>query len=75
MCPISQQHRSPAISFPSIVVQLLVYPLGCLWARFMPTRTFNTFGVRWTVNTGPFNIKEHTVVTVRRPDCRRRVLI
>ncbi|GLI75553.1 hypothetical protein PoHVEF18_003810 [Penicillium ochrochloron] len=56
--------RSPAISFPSIVVQLLVYPLGCLWARYMPTRTFNTFGVQWTLNTGPFNIKEHTVVTI-----------
>ncbi|KAJ5459952.1 uncharacterized protein N7458_001504 [Penicillium daleae] len=56
--------RSPAISFPAIVVQLLVYPIGCLWAKYMPTRTFNTFGVEWTLNTGPFNIKEHTVVTI-----------
>ncbi|KAJ5123142.1 hypothetical protein N7448_009239 [Penicillium atrosanguineum] len=56
--------RSPAISFPSIVVQLLVYPIGCAWARYMPTRVFNTFGVQWTLNTGPFTIKEHTVVTL-----------
>ncbi|KAJ5580067.1 uncharacterized protein N7459_006052, partial [Penicillium hispanicum] len=56
--------RSPAISFPAIVVQLLVYPIGCLWARVIPTRTFTTFGVRWTFNPGPFTIKEHTVITI-----------
>ncbi|KAJ5778327.1 hypothetical protein N7520_001573 [Penicillium odoratum] len=56
--------RSPAISFPAIVVQLLVYPIGCLWARVIPTRKFNTFGVQWTFNPGPFTIKEHTVVTL-----------
>lgn len=55
--------RSPAINFPALVVQLLVYPAGCLWARVMPTRVFSLFGVRWTLNTGPFTIKEH-VVTV-----------
>ncbi|THC93217.1 hypothetical protein EYZ11_007299 [Aspergillus tanneri] len=55
--------RNPAISFPAIVVQLLVYPFGCLWARVMPTRVFHTCGVRWTLNTGPFTIKEHTVIT------------
>ncbi|KAJ5108826.1 hypothetical protein N7456_005501 [Penicillium angulare] len=56
--------RSPAISFPAIVVQLLVYPIGCLWARFVPTKVFNTFGVRWTFNPGQFTIKEHTVITI-----------
>ncbi|KAJ5692286.1 hypothetical protein N7462_001709 [Penicillium macrosclerotiorum] len=56
--------RSPAISFPAIVVQLLVYPIGCLWAKLMPTREFTTFGVHWTLNPGPFNIKEHTVITI-----------
>lgn len=30
----------------------------------MPTKVFNTFGLRWTLNTGPFTIKEHTVITV-----------
>ncbi|KAJ5895399.1 hypothetical protein N7495_007090 [Penicillium taxi] len=56
--------RSPAISFPVLVVQLIVYPIGCLWARFIPTRTFSTFGLRWTFNPGPFTIKEHTVITI-----------
>lgn len=33
----------------------------------MPSKVFNTFGVRWTFNPGPFNIKEHTVITVEIP--------
>ncbi|KAH7013712.1 small oligopeptide transporter [Ilyonectria destructans] len=56
--------RSPAINFPALVVQLLVYPLGCFWAKVVTTRVFNTFGVRWTFNPGPFTIKEHVVVTL-----------
>jgi len=56
--------RSPAINFPAIVVLLLSYPVGCLWAAVMPTRVFNTFGLKWTLNTGPFTIKEHAVITL-----------
>ncbi|KAF2502770.1 small oligopeptide transporter [Lophium mytilinum] len=57
--------RSPAISFPAVVVQLLVYPFSCLWAKVVSTKVFTTFGLKWTFNTGPFTIKEHTVITVR----------
>ena len=56
--------RSPALSVPTVVVILLVYPLGLLWARFIPTKTFRTFGVEWKTNPGPWTIKEHTVVTL-----------
>lgn len=56
--------RSPAINFPSLVVQLLVYPIGCLWAKIMPMRVFNVFGLKWTFNTGPFTIKEHVVIVL-----------
>ncbi|KID85214.1 small oligopeptide transporter, OPT family protein [Metarhizium guizhouense ARSEF 977] len=56
--------RSPAINFPAIVVQLLVYPVGCLWARLVPARVFDTLGVRWTFNPGPFTIKAHVVITL-----------
>ncbi|CZR64334.1 related to small oligopeptide transporter, OPT family [Phialocephala subalpina] len=56
--------RSPAINFPAIVVQLVVYPIGCLWARIVPMKVFNTFGVKWTFNAGPFTIKEHVVITL-----------
>ncbi|KAI1656429.1 small oligopeptide transporter [Daldinia decipiens] len=56
--------RSPMVNFPAIVVVLLVYPIGSLWAKIMPTRVFKTFGQEWTLNTGPFTIKEHVVVTI-----------
>ncbi|KAI2628471.1 OPT family small oligopeptide transporter [Hypoxylon sp. NC1633] len=56
--------RSPAINFPALVVVLVVYPIGCLWAKVMPTKVFNTFGLQWTLNPGPFTIKEHVVITL-----------
>lgn len=56
--------RSPAIQIPTVVIMLLVYPFGCLWARVLPARTFKTFGLTWSTNPGPFTIKEHAVVTL-----------
>lgn len=56
--------RSPAITIPVVAILLLVYPLGCFWARVVPEWSFKTFGVVWSLNPGPFNIKEHTVVTL-----------
>ncbi|RMZ07905.1 hypothetical protein D0864_01893 [Hortaea werneckii] len=53
-----------AITIPTVVILLLVYPVGCLWAKAMPTRKFNTLGVEWALNSGPFTIKEHTVLTL-----------
>jgi hypothetical protein len=50
----------------------IVYPIGCFWAKVVPTRVFNTFGVRWTFNTGPFTVKEHTVITVSLPHTHKR---
>ena len=55
--------RSPAIQIPIVVPLLLVYPCGVLWAKVMPRKTFHTCGIRWTLNTGPFNVKEHAVIT------------
>jgi hypothetical protein len=56
--------RSPAISISAIVAQFLAYPLGRLWELCLPKKTFNTLGYRWSFNPGPFNMKEHTVITV-----------
>ncbi|PKK48007.1 hypothetical protein CI102_5515, partial [Trichoderma harzianum] len=56
--------RSPAISISTIVAQFLAYPIGRLWSLTMPQRIFTTFGVRWSLNPGLFNMKEHAIVTV-----------
>lgn len=56
--------RAPSISLGSLIAQIIAWPLGHGWAMFMPEREFNTFGKRWTLNPGPFNIKEHSVIVV-----------
>jgi OPT family small oligopeptide transporter len=56
--------RAPSIGISSLVAQLLTYPLGVGWAKVMPNRQFKTFGIKWNLNPGPFNVKEHTVIVV-----------
>jgi len=56
--------RQPGISISSNVAQILAYPAGVFCAKVLPTHVFNTFGYRWSLNPGPFNKKEHMVVTI-----------
>ncbi|KAI3082272.1 hypothetical protein CBS147353_2683 [Aspergillus niger] len=51
--------RYPTIIIYSIVAQLLSYPCGVFMARTLPTRQWNLFGWKFTLNPGPFNQKEH----------------
>jgi hypothetical protein len=30
----------------------------------MPSRTFKTFGIQWSLNPGPFNMKEHGLIVI-----------
>ena len=30
----------------------------------MPDRQFNVFGLKFNLNPGPFNVKEHTIIVV-----------
>lgn len=43
-----------------IVAQLVIFPMGRLWARVVPNVT--VFGVH--LNAGPFTIKEHVLATI-----------
>ncbi|KAI0080041.1 OPT oligopeptide transporter [Panus rudis PR-1116 ss-1] len=56
--------RWPAVGISPLVIQLVTLPVGKLFEYTLPTRQFNTFGYVWSFNPGPFNIKEHTVITV-----------
>lgn len=47
-----------------VVAQLLALPLGKFLAFALPKTRFNTFGYVWSLNPGPFNIKEHVCITV-----------
>ncbi|KIK68259.1 hypothetical protein GYMLUDRAFT_35638 [Collybiopsis luxurians FD-317 M1] len=52
--------RYPSVTITGLVAQLLAFPVGIAWARFMPN--VKIFGVQ--LNPGPFTIKEHVLVTV-----------
>ncbi|KAJ5054400.1 uncharacterized protein L3040_000674 [Drepanopeziza brunnea f. sp. 'multigermtubi'] len=56
--------RAPSIGLGALIAQIIAWPLGHGWAKVMPTRRYNTFGLKWSLNPGPFNIKEHTIIVV-----------
>jgi OPT family small oligopeptide transporter len=56
--------RYPSVYISGIVCQLLALPFGKLLERILPTTRFRTFGLVWSLNPGPFNVKEHVLVTV-----------
>ncbi|EGG12478.1 putative oligopeptide transporter [Melampsora larici-populina 98AG31] len=58
------QAREPELYLPATVMQVIAFPLGILMAKIIPTRSFH-FGRRsFTLNPGPFNIKEHALITI-----------
>lgn len=56
--------RRPSIVITSIVAQLLSFPVGRAWGRYMPDWKFKFLGRVIEINPGPFNIKEHTLIIV-----------
>ncbi|KZT68237.1 small oligopeptide transporter [Daedalea quercina L-15889] len=52
--------RYPSVSVTSYVALLLSFPVGRLWARFMPK--VKVLGL--SLNPGPFTIKEHVLITI-----------
>ncbi|CAN6564707.1 unnamed protein product [Malus baccata var. baccata] len=58
-------YRKNPLSISSICAQIAVVPIGHLMARTLPTSPF--FKGTWfefTMNPGPFNIKEHVLITI-----------
>ncbi|MBW0473692.1 hypothetical protein O181_013407 [Austropuccinia psidii MF-1] len=56
--------RLPGISVNTFVGQVLALPAGRFLASTLPTRLFKVFGYSFTLNPGPFNPKEHLLITV-----------
>lgn len=56
--------RQPSISVGPLVAQIVAWPMGHGWAKVMPSKEFATFGIRWSLNPGPFNVKEHAIIVV-----------
>jgi OPT family small oligopeptide transporter len=48
--------RQPSVTISALVAQLLAFPLGCAWAKWMP--------LGWLNPDRDFNIKEHGLITI-----------
>ncbi|KAM7215333.1 OPT oligopeptide transporter [Rhypophila decipiens] len=56
--------RQPAISIEANVVQLLAFPMGKAWEKWVPDYRFRLFGQEHSLNPGPFNKKEHMLIAI-----------
>jgi OPT family small oligopeptide transporter len=56
--------RLPSIYVIATVPQLLAYPFGKFLEKVLPDVGFTLFGVRHSLNPGPFNKKEHMLITI-----------
>ncbi|KAF9955105.1 hypothetical protein BGZ72_004015 [Mortierella alpina] len=54
--------RQTQISIGYSVVALVSLPLGHFMARVLPTRQMNLFGWSFSLNPGPFSVKEHILI-------------
>ncbi|KAJ7462034.1 OPT oligopeptide transporter [Mycena latifolia] len=58
------EYRAPSVFVTGIVGQLISLPMGKFLGWILPETQFKTFGYIWSLNPGPFNIKEHVCITV-----------
>ncbi|XP_072958440.1 oligopeptide transporter 7-like [Typha angustifolia] len=58
-------YRSEPLSITSISAQIAVIPLGHLMASAITSRVFfKDTSFQFTLNPGPFNVKEHVLITI-----------
>ncbi|KAK9156365.1 hypothetical protein Sjap_003845 [Stephania japonica] len=59
-------YRRLPLYISSVSAQIVVLPLGQLMAATLPTTKFRLPGTKWSfsMNSGPFNIKEHVLITI-----------
>ncbi|KAL3521814.1 hypothetical protein ACH5RR_014648 [Cinchona calisaya] len=60
-------YRTQPLTISAILMQIAALPIGKLMAATLPTKNYSLFGGgRWSfsLNPGPFNVKEHVIITV-----------
>lgn len=56
-------YRTSPLIIGVLVAQLLSHLLGKLLAKILPKRKFQIFRWSFTLNPGPFTVKEHCIIT------------
>ncbi|KAG9448542.1 hypothetical protein H6P81_008507 [Aristolochia fimbriata] len=59
-------YRNNALGIGSVSVQIVVLPIGKLMAATLPTKPIRipVLGWSFSLNPGPFNMKEHVLITI-----------
>ncbi|XP_058198106.1 oligopeptide transporter 5-like isoform X2 [Rhododendron vialii] len=59
-------YRQNALYISSVSAQIVVLPIGKLMAAYLPTRSIRIPKTKWSfsLNPGPFNLKEHVLITI-----------
>ncbi|XP_008224626.1 PREDICTED: oligopeptide transporter 3 [Prunus mume] len=56
--------RTQPLSISAILMQIASLPIGKLMASTLPKREYSLLGWRFSLNPGPFNMKEHVIITI-----------
>ena len=57
-------YRTQPLTISAILMQIAVLPIGKLMAKTLPTKDYRIFGWSFSLNPGPFNMKEHVIITI-----------
>ncbi|KAK7860068.1 oligopeptide transporter 3 [Quercus suber] len=57
-------YRTQPLTISAILMQIAVLPIGKFMAATLPRNEYSLFGWRFSLNPGPFNMKEHVIITI-----------
>ncbi|KAI8524901.1 hypothetical protein RHMOL_Rhmol13G0185400 [Rhododendron molle] len=57
-------YRTQPLTISAILMQIAALPAGKFMAATLPDRNFGFMGRTFSLNPGPFNMKEHVIITV-----------
>ncbi|GAB4826464.1 Oligopeptide transporter 3 [Ancistrocladus abbreviatus] len=57
-------YRTQPLTISAILMQIAVLSIGKFMASVLPTKKYSLFGWSVSLNPGPFNIKEHVIITI-----------
>ncbi|KAG7963176.1 hypothetical protein I3843_09G106200 [Carya illinoinensis] len=57
-------YRTQPLIISAILMQIAALPIGRFMAATLPRREYSLLGWRFSLNPGPFNIKEHVIITI-----------
>nr|GEX00219.1 oligopeptide transporter 4-like [Tanacetum cinerariifolium]GEX00222.1 oligopeptide transporter 4-like [Tanacetum cinerariifolium]GEX02797.1 oligopeptide transporter 4-like [Tanacetum cinerariifolium] len=57
-------YRTEPLLISMISVQVATLPIGRFMAAVLPAKKFNVMGFKFSLNPGPFNMKEHVLISI-----------